>query len=53
MSYRFVDVNGEPGLLRDFDGKLDSVISLVTDGARILEVYIIRNPDKLTRLMAG
>ena len=53
MSFRVVEVNGEPGLLRDFDGKLDSVISLVTDGVRILDVYIIRNPEKLTRLMAG
>lgn len=46
-SYRIATVNGEPGVLRLIDGKLDSVISLVTDGSRIVEMYSVRNPDKL------
>lgn len=44
---RMAQVNGEPGLLRYIDGRLDTVFALVTDGERIHEVYTIRNPDKL------
>lgn len=47
---RVAEVNGEPGLLRYLDGRLDSVLSLVTDGMRILDVYSMRNPDKLKGL---
>jgi RNA polymerase sigma-70 factor (ECF subfamily) len=47
LTYRVAEINGEPGLLRYFDGKLESVQSFVSDGARILEVYIVRNPEKL------
>lgn len=47
VEYRCVDVNGELGLLCYVDGQLDSVYSFVTDGARILEIYAVRNPDKL------
>ncbi len=50
LSYRVAEINGEPGLLRYFDGKLESVQSFVSDGMRILEVYIIRNPEKLRDL---
>lgn len=40
-------INGEPGALRIFDGKLDAVYSFVTDGEKIHEIYAVRNPDKL------
>jgi hypothetical protein len=30
-----------------YKGKLDSVVTVVTDGRRILDMYIVRNPDKL------
>jgi RNA polymerase sigma-70 factor (ECF subfamily) len=49
-SLHIAEVNGEPGLLRYVDGKLDSVLSLVTDGVHILDVYTMRNPDKLKGL---
>jgi RNA polymerase sigma-70 factor (ECF subfamily) len=49
-SLHIAEVNGEPGLLRYVDGKLDAVLSLVTDGVHILDVYTVRNPDKLKGL---
>jgi RNA polymerase sigma-70 factor (ECF subfamily) len=51
-SYRPAEINGERGLLRYLDGKLDSALSFVTDGVHILDVYIVRNPDKLKALHA-
>jgi len=50
LSYRVAEINGEPGLLRYFDGKLESVQSLVSDGTRVLDIYIVRNPEKLKEL---
>lgn len=40
-------VNGEPALAIRVDGKLFSVITVRTDGLRILDVYTVLNPDKL------
>ncbi len=40
-------VNSEPGLALYRDGKLMAVLSVETDGARILEVFSVLNPDKL------
>jgi RNA polymerase sigma-70 factor (ECF subfamily) len=45
--YRMAQVNGEPGLLRYVDGRLESAQSFVTDGERIVAIYTVRNPDKL------
>jgi len=45
--YRPVLINGEPGLLRYIDGRLESAQAIVTDGERIVAIYAIRNPDKL------
>ena len=50
FTFRSAQINGEPGLLRYLDGKIDAAFSLVTDGARVLEVYTVRNPDKLKGL---
>ncbi|MBC3908271.1 RNA polymerase sigma factor SigJ [Undibacterium sp. NL8W] len=47
MQFVEVNINGEPGLLRFIDGKLDATISIVSDGEKILDLYTIRNPDKL------
>ncbi len=47
FTFRPAQINGEAGLLRYLDGKIDAVFSLVTDGARILDVYTVRNPNKL------
>jgi RNA polymerase sigma-70 factor (ECF subfamily) len=43
-------VNGEPGLLRYVEGKLESAQSFVVDDDRIVAVFIMRNPDKLAAL---
>jgi RNA polymerase sigma-70 factor (ECF subfamily) len=46
-TYRQALINGEPGLLRYVDGKLESAMGLTTDGERIVGIYAVRNPDKL------
>jgi len=46
--YRMAQLNGEPGLLRYVDGRLESAQAFVTDGERIVAIYAVRNPDKLT-----
>ena len=50
FTFRLATVNGEPGILRYIDGELDSVFSFLTDGTRILEIYALRNPDKLRKI---
>jgi RNA polymerase sigma-70 factor (ECF subfamily) len=40
-------VNGEPALAMRTEGKLFSVITVRTDGVRILDVYTVMNPNKL------
>jgi RNA polymerase sigma-70 factor (ECF subfamily) len=45
--YRQARINGEPGLLRYVDGKLESAQSFIWDEGRIVAVFIMRNPDKL------
>ena len=52
VDHRIVWINGEPGLLRYVDGQLESAQAIVTDGARIVAIYAVRNPDKLA-LLAG
>jgi len=46
--YRQARINGEPGLLRYVDGKLESAQSFRIENDRIAAVFIVRNPDKLT-----
>jgi RNA polymerase sigma-70 factor (ECF subfamily) len=41
-------VNGETGLIIKDSGRLIAAISIVTDGERILEGYVVANPQKLT-----
>lgn len=45
--YRFAWINGEPGLLRYVDGKLESAQAFLFEGGRIAAIYAVRNPDKL------
>jgi RNA polymerase sigma-70 factor (ECF subfamily) len=52
LRYRLASINGEPGLLRYLDGRLESAQAFVTDGERILGIYVVRNPDKLARIAA-
>lgn len=43
-------LNGKWAVLRLVTGKLESAVCLETDGKRITEIYVQRNPDKLVRL---
>jgi RNA polymerase sigma-70 factor (ECF subfamily) len=51
-SYRFATINGELGLLRYYDGKLESALAFVTDENGIAAIYTMRNPDKLNHIAA-
>ena len=50
VAYRLARINGEPGLLRYLDGKLESAQAFVVDEGRIAAIYSVRNPDKLARI---
>jgi RNA polymerase sigma-70 factor, ECF subfamily len=47
FAFEMTAVNGEPALAVRAEGKLFSVITVRTDGMRILDVYTVLNPDKL------
>ncbi len=47
LSYRLAMVNGELGVLRYAAGRLDSVMSIVSNERGIVAIYAVRNPDKL------
>ncbi len=50
VSYRPALINGEPGLLRYVDGKIESAQAFIVDADRIVAVFVMRNPDKLGAL---
>ena len=52
VAYRMALINGEPGLLRYVDGRIESAQAVVTDGERIVAIYAVRNPDKLAGIPA-
>jgi RNA polymerase sigma-70 factor (ECF subfamily) len=43
-------LNGEMTLVARVGGRIDTIVSIATDGERITEIDILRNPDKLARL---
>lgn len=43
-------LNGRLGLLRYFDGELEAAMAFETDGERITQILVQRNPHKLQRL---
>jgi RNA polymerase sigma-70 factor (ECF subfamily) len=47
LQFQPILVNGEPGYASVYKGDVFSVITISTDGHRILDVYTILNPDKL------
>lgn len=51
--FRDIVINGEAGIAALSEGRLISVISIRTDGHRILGVYSILNPDKLRAFVPG
>ncbi|SCK51874.1 RNA polymerase sigma-70 factor, ECF subfamily [Streptomyces sp. WMMB 714] len=48
--FRLVEVNGGPALLATEQGVPTAVLQIDVAGGRIQSVYIVANPDKLTRL---
>ncbi len=49
-TFERITLNGEAALVARVGGRVDTVISIATDGERITEIDILRNPDKLARL---
>lgn len=49
-TFRHVNVNGEAGLALYFGEQLISIMSIRTDGARILDVFCTLNPEKLSQI---
>ncbi|WP_051838370.1 RNA polymerase sigma-70 factor [Streptomyces sp. NRRL WC-3742] len=47
---RVVQVNGGPALVVRLDGEIDDVVSVRIDGGLISALYIVRNPEKLSRV---
>jgi RNA polymerase sigma-70 factor (ECF subfamily) len=41
---------GGSGLMRYVNGKIESVHAFIEDDARIVSVFVIRNPDKLAAI---
>lgn len=50
VEFRRVRVNGQPGLMAWLDGKIVNVLTLDVADGRIAACYVLRNPDKLTRV---
>jgi RNA polymerase sigma-70 factor (ECF subfamily) len=50
LEFRPVVVNGEPGRAALYEGRLLSVMTIRTDGQRILDIYSVLNPDKLRKV---
>jgi RNA polymerase sigma-70 factor (ECF subfamily) len=46
-SLHLVEINGETGLCYRVEGRLRSVLTIETDGTRILAAWVVVNPDKL------
>lgn len=53
VEYRLATINGEAGVLRYVDGVLESAQAFVTDGDRVVAVYVVRNPDKLAGIVSA
>ncbi len=45
-----LEINGRPGLVLTVDGGIYSTLGIETDGDLITAIYLMRNPDKLTRI---
>ncbi|MCU1477175.1 MAG: polymerase sigma24 factor [Subtercola sp.] len=43
-------VNGSPALAVQLDGEIDGVIAIRVEDARIIGLYYVRNPEKLSRV---
>ena len=43
-------VNGYPALITRLDGEIDSVVAVRIDDGRVTGLYVVRNPEKLSRV---
>jgi RNA polymerase sigma-70 factor (ECF subfamily) len=50
LEAEILDVNGATGALGLIGGELDTALSLRTEGGRVTELYVVRNPEKLARI---
>jgi RNA polymerase sigma-70 factor (TIGR02957 family) len=50
VSVEPVQINGGPALILRIDGEIDSVVAARIDDGRITGLYIVRNPEKLSRV---
>ena len=47
---RMVEINGQPGIVSYVGGRPQSVFTIDVDHRRIRAIYIVTNPEKLSRL---
>ncbi|PYQ71744.1 MAG: hypothetical protein DMG01_25230 [Acidobacteria bacterium] len=47
---RIVEINGEPGIVSYVEGRPQSVFTIEVHDGRIGAIYIVTNPEKLSRL---
>jgi RNA polymerase sigma-70 factor (ECF subfamily) len=47
---RFVEINGQPGIVTYLDGSPFSVFTIYIAEGRVSQIYVITNPEKLKRL---
>jgi RNA polymerase sigma-70 factor, ECF subfamily len=45
-----VPINGYPGLIIRLNGEIDDVVAMRMDDGLISGLYVVRNPQKLSRL---
>ncbi|CUU53718.1 RNA polymerase sigma-70 factor, ECF subfamily [Parafrankia irregularis] len=50
LSLQQVQVNGYPALVLRLDGEIDSVVTVRIDDGLITGLYVVRNPEKLSRI---
>ncbi|MGW6729279.1 RNA polymerase sigma-70 factor [Nocardia sp. NPDC055029] len=50
VSTELVQINGAPALVIRIDGMLDSVVATRIDDGSITGLYVVRNPEKLSRI---
>jgi RNA polymerase sigma-70 factor (ECF subfamily) len=50
LSWSALTLNGAPAMVAETDGHVFGILSIATDGERITDVYVLRNPDKLARI---
>jgi RNA polymerase sigma-70 factor (TIGR02957 family) len=50
VSVEPVQINGGPALVIRIDGEIDNVVAVRIDDGLVTGLYIVRNPDKLSRL---